>query len=71
VRPSEMENLLRSKILGKVVLAFLRCRFVNDSEKFSFDVLCQSIRMPKAGCGEKIRRFHRFTVAIVLPPALL
>jgi hypothetical protein len=42
-----------------VILTFSRCRFVDDSEKFAFDVLCQSIRMPKAGRSEKIRRFHR------------
>ena len=46
-------------IPGTVVLTFSRCRFVDDSEKFAFDVLCQSIRMPKAGRSEKIRRFHR------------
>jgi hypothetical protein len=46
-------------IPGTVVLTFSRCRFVDDSEKFAFDVLYQSIRMPKAGRTEKIRRFHR------------
>ena len=43
----------RSASLGRA------CRFVNDSEKFSFNVLRQSIRMPKAGRSEEIRRFHR------------
>ena len=35
------------------------CSFVNDREKFSFNVLCQSIRMLKAGCSEDVRRFDR------------
>lgn len=38
---------------------FSRCCFVNDRQKFSFNVLRQSIRMPKAGRSEKIRWFHR------------
>jgi len=37
-----------------VVLTLSRCRFVNDSENFSFNVSRQSIRMLKTGRGELI-----------------
>ena len=33
--------------------------FPGGRASFAFDVLCQSIRMPKAGRSEKIGRFHR------------
>ena len=44
--------------LHRVRLCFSRRGFVNDSEKFSFDLQSQSIGMPKTGSSEKIRRFH-------------
>jgi hypothetical protein len=40
-------------------VTFSHCRFINNGEKFSFDVLRQRICMSKTRCSKKIRRLHR------------